>query len=253
MTEHERKAPALWLLYERMAMVIGLGSLAVLCLSWLPFAALLHPVLPRPVAQRLGRRVITLGFRHYLRILTVLCACRFDLSALDGLRHERALIIAANHPSLLDAVILVSRLPNAVCVMKASLMDNLLFGAAARLARYVRNDGAHRLIKRGCLSLAEGAQVVLFPEGSRTQHFPLDPLGPTLGLMSRRAQVPVQVVLLEFSSPYLGKHWPVWRPPLLPLRCTARLGQRFDPAQDHQAFTLALESHMRSQLAAGKA
>lgn len=41
---------------------------------------------------------------------------------------------------------IVSRLPNAVCVMKASLMDNLPFGAAACLARYIRNDATLEMI-----------------------------------------------------------------------------------------------------------
>ncbi len=242
-------AHALWRLYERLAMCIGLGTLALLCLAWLPFAALLHPLLPRAQGQWLGRRVITLAFRFYLGVLSLLCACRFDLSALDALRGERGLIVAANHPSLLDAVLLVSRLPDAVCIMKASLLDNLLFGAAARMAGYVRNDDARALVASGCRSLAEGAQVVLFPEGSRTRQFPLDPLGRTAGLLARRAQAPVQAVLLEFSSPYLGKHWPLWCPPVLPLRCTARLGRRFEPPTDHIAFTEALEQHLRAGLA----
>lgn len=243
-----RRGGLLWRLYERWAMIVGLGSLACMCVLWLPFAALLYPLLPRRAGQRLGRLVIMWSFRHYLLLLTLLCCCRFDLRALDALRHERGLIVAANHPSLLDAVILVSRLPDAVCVMKASLLDNLLFGAAARLARYVRNDGAHQLLKNGSQCLAEGAQVVLFPEGSRTTHFPLDPLGRSLGLLARRAQVPVQTVLLEFSTPYLGKRWPLWCPPVLPLACTARLGKRFAAPQDHQAFTTELERYLRTEL-----
>ena len=229
-------------------MVVGLGSLAAMCLVWLPFAAVLYPLLPRRLGQRLGRLVILCSFRFYLLVLTLLCCCRFDLRALDALRHERGLIVAANHPSLLDAVILVSRLPDAVCVMKASLLDNLLFGAAARLAGYVRNDGARQLIANGSQCLAEGAQLVLFPEGSRTTHFPLDPLGRSLGLLSRRAQAPVQTVLLEFSTPYLGKHWPLWCPPVLPLVCTARLGRRFAASDDHQAFTTELERYLRAEL-----
>lgn len=238
----------LWRLYERLAMVLGLGSLGMMCMLWLPFAALLYPVLPRRVGQRLGRLVIMWSFRHYLLLLTVACGCRFDLRALDALRRERGLIVAANHPSLLDAVVLVSRLPDAVCVMKASLMDNLLFGAAARLARYVRNDSAHQLIKNGRQSLAEGAQVVLFPEGSRTSRFPLDPLNPSLAVLAKRAQAPVQTVLLEYSTPYLGKHWPLSRPPVLPLSCTARLGQRFAPPEDAQALTAEMERYLRAEL-----
>jgi len=248
MSDAHTSRPLWWRLYERLAMCIGLASLALVCLSWLPFAAVLHPVLPRRTGQRLGRLAIMVGFRIYLRILTLLCACRFDLSALDTLRDETSLIIAPNHPSLLDAVLLASRLPHAVCVMKASLLDNLLFGAGARLARYIRNDSAHRLIKRGCRSLQEGAQLVLFPEGTRTAVFPLNPLGHSTGLIARRTRAPVQTVLLEFSTPYLGKHWPLWRPPVLPLICRARLGRRFPPPDDHKAFTRELEHYLREAL-----
>lgn len=237
-----------WALYERFAMHVGLGALALLCLLWLPFALLLYPVLPRSVGQRLGRRAISAGFRFYLHVLAWLCACRFDVSELDALRDEGPLIIAANHPSLLDAVVIVSRLPNAICVMKASLMDNLLFGAAARLARYVRNDGILQIIARSRDALARGDQLVLFPEGSRTSDFPLDPLAPTLGMISRRSRVPVQTVLLDFSSPYLGKAWPLFQPPSLPLSVRVRLGRRFEPPTDHLAFTEVLEAYFRQEV-----
>ena len=248
MSEPLRTRGPLWALYERVAMHVGLGSLGLLCLSWLPFAMLLHPLLPRALGQRLGRQTISFGFRLYLRLLETLCACRFDLSEIEGLREEGPLVIAANHPSLLDAVILISRLPDAVCVMKASLMDNLLFGSAARLARYTRNDGILQIIAGGCEALSEGGHLVLFPEGSRTSHFPVDPMAPTLGMIARRAGVPVQTVLLDFSTAYLGKAWPLFRPPVLPLTVRARLGRRFDPPADHTAFTADLEAYFRREV-----
>ena len=70
MSEPVRSSGLIWAAYEQVAMVIGLGTLALLCLGWLPFAMLLQPVLPRPLGQRLGRRVATLGFRFYLAVLT---------------------------------------------------------------------------------------------------------------------------------------------------------------------------------------
>lgn len=248
MSEPLRTRGPLWALYERVAMHVGLGSLALLCLLWLPFAMLLQPLLPRKTGQRLGRQTISAGFRIYLRLLETLCACRFDLSEIEGLRHDGPMVIAANHPSLLDAVILVSRLPDAVCVMKASLMDNPLFGSAARLARYVRNDGILQIVAGGCEALHEGGQLVLLPEGSRTTHFPLDPLAPTLGMIARRAGVPVQTVLLDFSTAYLGKAWPLFLPPVLPLTVRARLGKRFDVPTDHTAFTAELEAYFRREV-----
>jgi 1-acyl-sn-glycerol-3-phosphate acyltransferase len=247
MTEARPSHP-LWALYETLAMGIGLGSLAVLCLLWLPVAMLLYPVLPRPLARRLGRRANSLGLRIYLRLLRWFCACRFDLAELDTLRDAGPLILAANHPSLLDAVLILSRLPDTVCVMKASLMDNILFGAAARLARYIRNDPPLTMILRCRDELEAGTQLLIFPEGTRTTDFPLDPCQPTIGLIAKRANVPVQTLLIEYSSPYLGKSWPLFRRPRLPLHCRVRLGQRLAPSADLAEFTGALETSLRSEL-----
>ncbi len=230
-------------------MLFGLGLLALLCLAWLPPALLLRPLLPAAAGQRVGRRAIMVGFRLYLRLLEIFCACRFDLAELDRLPAAGPLVIAANHPSLLDAVLIVSRLPNAVCVMKAALMDNILFGAAARLARYIRNNAPLEVVLGAREELRAGAQLVIFPEGTRTVHFPLDPCTPSTGLIAGRAAAPVQTLLIEFSTPYLGKAWPLFRPPRLPLHCRVRLGRRFAPPRDIAAFTAELDAYFRAELA----
>ena len=247
MTDRPRAGHPLWVAYETLAMFIGLGSLAVLCLIWLPCALLLNILLPRRLGQPLGRAAISRGFRFYLRILTLFCACRFELDAIDGLRDQGPLIVAANHPSLLDAVMIVSRLPNAVCVMKAALMDNLLFGAAARLANYIRNDVALKLILSARDELQEGAHLVIFPEGARTRNFPFDASSPSVGLIASRSKVDVQTLLIEFSTPYLGKAWPLFRRPALPLTCRVRLGRRFSPPANIQVFTTELDAYFHSE------
>lgn len=229
-------------------MVIGLGSLALLCLLWLPFALVLYPLLPKLAGQTLGRKAISLIARVYLGLLRWVCACRFDLSELDRLRSDTPLIVAANHPSLLDAVLILSRLPNAVCVMKASLMDNVLFGSGARLARYIRNNAPVEMVLGARDELRGGAQLIIFPEGTRTTDFPVGPCLPGAALIAARAKVPVQTVLIEFSTPYLGKAWPLFRPPQLPLHCRVRLGRRFDPPADVRAFTLELAAYFRAEL-----
>jgi len=238
-----------WMAYEYAAMLLGLGLLALLCLLWLPCALILNPLLPRRLGQPLGRSMISFGFRFYLRLLSLFCACRFDLTEIDQLRDQGPLIVAANHPSLLDAVIIVSRLPNAVCVMKAALMDNLLFGAAARLACYIRNDVGLDMILNSREALEQGAHLVIFPEGSRTLNFPVEACSPSVGLIASRSKTPVQTLLIEFSTPYLGKAWPLFRRPALPLRCRIRLGRRFPPPANLQAFAAELETYFRAELA----
>jgi 1-acyl-sn-glycerol-3-phosphate acyltransferase len=237
-----------WAAYEYLAQMLGLGCLAVLCLVWLPFALVLHAVLPRRLGQPLGRFLIMLGFRFYLRFLTWFCACRFDLSELDELRRDRPLILVANHPSLLDAVMIGSRFPDLVCIMKAALMDNILLGAAARLARFIPNDPPLDMVLRARKALQEGAHLLIFPEGTRTTRFPINVCTASTGLIAQRASVPVQTLLIEFNSPYLGKAWPLWRRPELPLRFRIRRGARFAPPASVARFGLELEEHFRTEL-----
>jgi 1-acyl-sn-glycerol-3-phosphate acyltransferase len=238
-----------WRAYAYLAMALGLGALALACLLWLPFAALLDPLLPQPAGRRLGRRAIAGGFRTYLAFLQAFCACRFELDGLERLRGEAPLVVVANHPSLLDAVMILSRLPGAACVIKSSLIDSVLFGAAARMARYIRNSAPLEMVLAARQELRGGAQLLIFPEGTRTRRFPVDRCLPSAGLIAGRSGVPVQALLVDLSSPYLGKDWPLFRPPALPLRCRVRVGRRFPPPQDAAAFAAELEAYFRSELA----
>jgi 1-acyl-sn-glycerol-3-phosphate acyltransferase len=233
--------------YEHLAMVLGLGALAFICLWWLPFA-LLFLALPRKWRVPLGRRIAAYSFTAYLWFLRSFCSVRLDCSALDTLRQDRSLIVVANHPSLLDAVILLSRLPKATCVMKATLKGNLLFGPAARFSGYISNEDPMQLIKQACNELAEGAHLVIFPEGTRTLAFPVNSFGQTAALIAQRSGVPIQTLLISFSTPYLGKMWPLLRKPRLPLHVTVRLGERFAASNDKEMLTQTLETYYRQQL-----
>lgn len=234
-------------LCEYFALYFGLTTLAVLCLLWLPMATVLHLVLPVRFGGVVGRYAIMLGFRFYLRILSLLGACRFDLSALDELRKQGPLIIAPNHPCLLDAVMVISRLPNVACIMKASLLENIFLGAGARLARYIRNDISVRMVNAAGAALRDGNHLLVFPEGTRTTRLPVNPFVGSVALIARRANVPVQTVFIETDSAYLSKHWPLFRKPTLPISYSVRLGKRFEPTDSARAFTATLEQYFAEE------
>ncbi len=235
---------------EFLCLYLGLGFLGLECLVWLPFAALLQMLLPASVGQRLGRRVIRFGFALYLRWLSLLGACRFDVSALEALADEGPLIIAPNHPCLLDAVMVISCLPNVACIMKAGLMNNLFLGAAARLAGYIRNEPTLAMVLSSVAELKRGGQLLLFPEGTRTVCDPINPCLPSAAIIAGRAGVPIQTVLIETDSAYLAKGWPLFRRPDMPIRYRLRLGERFAPDADHEALTTRLEHYLAEQVQA---
>lgn len=234
--------------YDYLLLYLGLAWLGVLCLSWTCIAVFLHVLLPQQIGTRIGRYVIMAGFRIYLGCLQLSRRCYFDLAALDQLRGQGPLIIAPNHPGLLDAVMVISRLPGVACIMKAQLMNNVFLGAGARLARYIPNESIRQMVLQASEDLASGSHLLLFPEGTRTSRYPINPLKGSIAMIAARAQVPVQTVLIETNSRFLGKGWPLLRKPTMPLRYRIRLGRRFAPPTDTHAFMLELEQYFKHTL-----
>jgi 1-acyl-sn-glycerol-3-phosphate acyltransferase len=227
----------------------GLPFLALICLVWSVIALPAYYLLPVRSGTALGRSGIRAGFRLYLGFLKCMGAYRFDIKVLDGLRKESRVILAPNHPNLIDALILLAYHPNLVCVMKTDLRRNVFFGAGARLARFVCNSPPRRMIKEAIAALNDGGVLLLFPEGTRSVRAPVNELQLTVGAIAKYAKVPVLSVLIEIDSPYLSKNWPLFRLPRLPITYRVRLGRRFNPPTDARQFTGELEAYFRHELA----
>jgi 1-acyl-sn-glycerol-3-phosphate acyltransferase len=235
-------------LWQSTLFYLLLAHLGAMSLTWNLFCLLLYPLLPRAHGTVVGRAAISSVYRGFWTVAQWTGLMRVDYAALDALSRDKGLIIAANHPSMLDALLIIARVPRGICIMRASLMRNPFLGAGARMARYIRNDPPRTMIRSAVDNLREGGQLVLFPEGTRTVVPPVNPFRPGITLMAHMAQVPIQTVLIEASSPYLGKGWPIWRTPQFPLVFTLRLGQRFEPEADHMDLLHRLETYFAEEL-----
>lgn len=236
-------------LHETIRLHLGFMALGVICLAVTLLAFPLRAALPRVLSKRIGRKLVAAMFRGYLRLLVFMGACRFELAELDALQDGPAMVIAPNHPSLLDAVMILSRLPNAACIVKADIVDSVFFGAGARLTGYIPNTPLRAMVQLAVADLRQGSHLLLFPEGTRTTRFPVGPVQGTAGLIAKHARVPVQTVFIETNSGFLGKGWSVlWRPKM-PITYRIRLGKRFDPPRHTAQFASELEQYFQSELA----
>jgi 1-acyl-sn-glycerol-3-phosphate acyltransferase len=244
----ERTTRTLYVLYAPVVMFMGLSAFALLCLLSIPFFAVLYVVVPRSHHRRASRAAIAWGFRCYLTFLELVGCMHFQRENFSAIPADRSTIVIANHPSLLDAVILLAYLPNAVCVVKASLMRNILYGTGARMAGYVSNENPYLMMRDARAELERGANLVIFPESSRTTQWPINTFSGAAVLLSKQTAAPVQTVLIRYSTVYLGKHWGLFRPPCLPLYCKLKLGERLPIPVDVAATTIEIENYFRLQL-----
>jgi 1-acyl-sn-glycerol-3-phosphate acyltransferase len=231
-----------------LALWFGLLTCGVMFLGWCGIAFLTSPLLEAEQRRRTGRAGMHWLFRLYLAILRWFKIVRIDNAELAGLRHERSLILAPNHPSMLDVVLVISRLPEVGCIMKAELWDNIFLGAGARMADFIRNDSPRSMIKRAVQDLQRGSQLLIFPEATRTVREPVNELSGGFALIAKKANAPVQTILIESDSPYLRKGWSLFRLPPMPIRFRLRLGRRFEPRDDVESLVAELERYFIEEL-----
>ena len=73
--------------------------------------------------------------------------------------------------------------------------------------------------------------------------------GTAEGLL-KLADAPIQTVFIDTRSPDLGKGWPLWRLPPLPIEFSVRLGRRFEPRADHESLVREVEAYFAAGVVA---
>jgi 1-acyl-sn-glycerol-3-phosphate acyltransferase len=239
--------------YEYLVFYFGYLYFGVGCALTSLLSAALHPLLPRVLGARLGRWLTGLHFRAFLALLQASGLVKIDLGALNALRGQHSIIIAPNHPSLLDAVLIISRLPQIACIMKADIWDNFFLGGGARLSGYIRNDSAVSLVRLSTQELRAGHQLLVFPEGTRTREPPINAFKGGFALMAKKSCAEIQTIFIETQSEFLNKDWPPLKKPSFPLIYRARLGKRARVDGDVRSFVGNLEHYYRLELNASAA
>jgi 1-acyl-sn-glycerol-3-phosphate acyltransferase len=172
--------------------VFGLGTLILVTLVFPP----MRLALPRRRFQKYARAFISACFRcFFVRFMTVLGIVELHPGDRAAFRRLSGKIVAANHPSLLDVVMLISLIPTADCIVRGNLNKTIVSGVVGQLYS-PNNRGFARLAEDCAASLAEGNCLIIFPEGSRTARG-RDPVfrrgAARLALTARAAIAPVHI------------------------------------------------------------
>ena len=178
----------------------GLGSLL--------FSAFLLLPVPRPVARGVQYAFFSLFvWSAKVTRLFVVEATPEDRARFKGFRGS---VIVSNHISLIDFVILVSLLDDTVCVTKEAVGRNPFMRIIARKILVV-NTGTEDVLRQAGRYLAEGVNVLVFPEGTRTPAMDTEHVFRRgAAHLALAAGAPVETLFIACDPPVLGKHQPWW-------------------------------------------
>jgi 1-acyl-sn-glycerol-3-phosphate acyltransferase len=246
--------------------VVGTGfSFFVFGLAGLVLGFLVFPILGLVIAdehrrQATSRELLRWCFRCHIAVMRGVGIIRYSFSGLERL-DRRGLLIVSNHPSLIDAVLLMAFIRNADCVIDAALFDNKYTRSAVRAAGYIPNQPAGLPLVDACLaSLDGGANLLFFPESRRTT--PGEPLRLTRGAaqVAVRGGRDVTPVVIYCAPPHLTRGAKWWRVPARRAEYTITVHpdiavrpfvERFgEPALSARALTEHLHDYLSEELLA---
>lgn len=152
------------------------------------------------------------------------------------LREIRGSVIAANHPSLIDVVIVLALVPKTLFVAKHSLKKNPFTSAMVRNASLPDDE---RLVDSAKPYLRKGWNVLVFPEGTRSPSegglWPFKRGAAQLAIRSGSPLVPLVIVQSPFRI--LGKHQHAWQMGSRKVKYTLVSGEPV-PAVQHEGESM---------------
>ena len=182
-------------------LAFGLGGLVIGCICF-PLLAFF--------SQRRMRALVRASYRLFVGAARVTGLFRVSISAADRARfaRTRGRVIVANHLTLIDIVILIATLPDSTSIAKAAAKRNFFYSQIVRRVFLVNDDPARALDEAQRL-LAQGVNVIVFPEGTRTPaDAPARKIRRGAAQIALHANVPLLPIRIACDPPVLAKGQP---------------------------------------------
>ena len=173
------------------------------------------------------RKAVKNGLRFFLFLSGILGVFRYDDSAIRDLRDLRGAVIIANHPSLVDFIIIICCLDeHAITMVKNSLTHGFMKYVIKHLG-YVNNQSSLEEIHE---ATASGDNLLIFPEGTRTRNPEALSFQRGAANLAIRFKMPLQPVYIYCDTPgYLSRGFMSLKVPEHVPRFYIRKGELMQP------------------------
>lgn len=164
-------------------------------------------------SKKAQRRILS-GTIHYLwkffvGLMCVLKLINVKIKNENELKKLRGNIVVANHPSLIDVVILVSKIPHSICVVKGALFKNFFIKSLIRRVYLSNSMSPEEFLNKASDALQSGYNIIIFPEGTRTQKQKPIHFHRGFAYLHIHSKHDIQPILIKNNPEILckGSHW----------------------------------------------
>jgi 1-acyl-sn-glycerol-3-phosphate acyltransferase len=228
---------------------IGFGAGGAL-LSWIVLPLLsLDP--NRVRRQRRCQRVVQCAFVLFHDYMRVCGLVAYDPRGVPRSLPDGPLLLAPNHPTLVDVTALIAAYGELCVVAKRSLFRNPLIGPLLRLCGHIEaGDKAFgspqsAVVEQAVDRLRQGHRVLMFPEGGRSPEHGLRRFHAGPFRVAFAAQVPLVPVVITAEPPGLKKHQAWYQIPLTPIELAITALPALAAGPGATAHELQLDAQLR--------
>ena len=205
------------------------------------------------------QRAVHLMFRGFVHMLTWAGVIRVTTQHLERLASAQGKVIIANHPTLVDVVVLISLMPNVGCIVKQGLWRNPFLRGVVSAAGYIPNRGADLLLNDCSEVLSQGTNMIIFPEGTRTLKGEIvNEFARGAANIALRTDTDLILVVLRTNAVGLTKQEPWYEIPRQTIGMNVEVGETIEHIRYHaqtggdakmaRQLTRDLEEYYKQQL-----
>lgn len=186
---------------------IGLGSLSLTLFLFPIFKIFIHP---KNKFRFVAQHFISKSFRIILFLLKITFISKLITDSKKELFNLHSKIVVANHPSILDTVILLALIPNATIIASAKYSKGIL-GGVIKTCYLTNSLNFDELCKKCKESIDAGNNVIIFPEGTRTPRHGQNQFKKGAARIAKVTGANILPIFIGGSDKFgLGKYDPFW-------------------------------------------
>jgi 1-acyl-sn-glycerol-3-phosphate acyltransferase len=209
--------------------VFGVGGV-VLSVTLFPLFNVVYS--DRHRRSRIAQSTVRATWGLFVWMLVNMRLIDLETEGAELLRRETGTLVIANHPSLIDIVLLISLMERAQCVVKKGVWNNPFMRGVVKATNYIPNLGEPERTLRECVAaLHAGNNLVIFPEGTRTKPGHQVRLERGFANIAIRAGAPIRIVTVRCDPPLLRKGEKWYKSPVRRPRFRVCVGERIETAE----------------------